>query len=109
MKIQNVPFTITDWTQITSIEHPGEKGKATWRTQEIGNLRIRMVEYTPGYRADHWCTRGHVVLVLEGELWTELGDGRKFLLQPGMTYEVSSEVGRHKSSTMTGAKLFIID
>jgi hypothetical protein len=83
--------------------------KAIWRTLEIGNIRVRIVEYSPGYSADHWCTRGHVLLVLEGELSTELKDGRKFVLRSGMTYQVASDAEPHRSSTRTGAKLFIVD
>ena len=109
MKIDEVPFTTTDWTHVPSTEHLGETGKAIWRTLELGNVRVRMVEYTPGYSADHWCSRGHVLLVVEGELSTELKDGRKFALTPGMTYQVASDAEPHKSSTRTGAKLFIVD
>ncbi len=99
----------TDWSTVTPTEHPGENGRALWKTLEIGNLRVRMVEYTPGYIADHWCSRGHVLLVLEGELITELKDGRKFILLPGMSYQVATDAEPHRSSTQTGAKLFIVD
>ncbi|QYR21262.1 DHCW motif cupin fold protein [Paenibacillus sp. sptzw28] len=109
MKIVDVPFFTTDWSSIEATEHEGTTGKAIWRTVEIGNVRVRMVEYTPGYLADHWCSRGHVLLVLEGELQTELQDGRIFLLSPGMTYQVADDVDPHRSSTLTGAKLFIVD
>jgi quercetin dioxygenase-like cupin family protein len=109
MKIQDVPFCIFDWNKSTSTEHPGISGKAIWHTLEIGNIRVRMVEYTAGYIADHWCSRGHVLLVLEGELITELNDGRKFTLKPGMSYQVADEINPHRSSTDTGAKLFIVD
>jgi hypothetical protein len=91
MTIQDVLFMTTDWSEIAPTEHPGEIGTALWRTLEVGNIRVRMVEYTPGYMADHWCLRGHVLLVLEGELFTELKDGRKFTLRPGMSYQVASE------------------
>ena len=109
MKIQDLPFTVTDWSRLPVTEHLGETGKAISRTLEMGNVRVRMVEYTPGYSADHWCARGHVLLVTEGELSTELKDGRKFVLRPGMTYQVASDAEPHKSSTVTGAKLFIVD
>lgn len=109
MKIENIPFMTTDWQQVEVTEHPGETGMAFWRTIEIGNLRVRMVEYTPGYVADHWCSRGHVLLVTEGELFTELKDGRMFTLRPGMSYQVSSDADPHKSLTTIGAKLFIVD
>lgn len=109
MKIQNVPFCTVDWSQVTRTEHPGETGTAFWRTLEIGNIRVRMVEYSPGYKADHWCNRGHVLLVLEGELDTELSDGRKFKLAAGTSYQVADNANPHRSSTDTGAKLFIVD
>src|SRR5665647_1800475 len=109
MHIEEVPFGIMDWSAIAPTEHPGETGKAYWRTLEVGNIRVRMVEYTPGYLADHWCSRGHVLLVLEGELVTELDDGRKFTLTPGTSYHVADEVNPHCSYTEKGAKLFIVD
>ena len=110
MKITNVPFGVTDWSTVHRTEHPGETGKALWRTLVQGNLRVRMVEYSPGYKADHWCTRGHVVLVLEGTLITELKDGRTFALTPGMSYQAEDDpVNPHRSSTETGVKLFIVD
>lgn len=109
MKIQDVPFCFTDWSQITPTQHPGETGLALWRTLETGNIRVRMVEYPPGYMADHWCERGHVLLVLEGELITELKDGRQFKLTAGTSYQVADDVAPHRSHTETGAKLFIVD
>ena len=109
MKIQNVFFCTTDWNEVTPTEHPGETGRAFWRTLEIGNIRVRMVEYTPGYLADHWCSHGHVLLVLEGELITELSDGREFKLTPGMSYQVADDANPHRSHTEKGAKLFIVD
>jgi len=109
LKIQDVLFCTTDWDKVTPTEHPGETGKAFWRTLEMGNIRVRMVEYTPGYFADHWCSRGHVLLVLEGELITELSDGREFKLTPGMSYQVADDANPHRSHTEKGAKLFIVD
>ncbi len=109
MKIENIPFMTTDWSAISPTEHKGETGEAFWRTLEIGNVRVRMVEYTPNYVADHWCSRGHVLLVLEGELLTELKDGRKFEMRAGMSYQVATDAEPHRSSTLNGAKLFIVD
>jgi quercetin dioxygenase-like cupin family protein len=109
MKITEVPFCTIDWKSVPLTEHNGETGKAFWRTFEMGNIRVRMVEYTPGYSADHWCERGHVLLVLEGELVTELNDGRKFRLKAGMSYQVADGANPHRSSTRSGAKLFIVD
>lgn len=110
MKIPVLPFTVTDWSDVPVTEHPGETGTALWRTFSIGDLRVRMVDYSPGYLADHWCDRGHVLFVLEGELDTELQDGRTYKLSAGMSYQVSDfGDAPHRSSTMTGAKLFIVD
>jgi len=110
MKIPPLAFTLTDWSEIAATIHPGETGEARWRTFEVGDLRVRMVEYSPGYLADHWCDRGHVLFVLEGELITELKDGRSFTLKPGMSYQVSDNGDApHRSATTTGAKLFVVD
>ncbi|HWU94689.1 MAG TPA: DHCW motif cupin fold protein [Sphingomonas sp.] len=110
MKLPALAFTATDWSKIPPTEHPGETGMAWWRTFTAGDLRIRMVEYSPGYLADHWCDRGHVLLVLEGEIESELRDGRRTRLVAGMSYQVSDfGDAAHRSSTATGAKLFIVD
>jgi len=110
MKIPELPFTVTDWAGVPCTEHAGETGRAFWRTLNIGDLRVRLVEYTPGYLADHWCDRGHVLYVLEGELDTELRDGRTFKLRAGMSYQVSDfGDAAHRSATRTGAKLFVVD
>lgn len=109
MKIENLPFCTTDWEKIPVTEYPGETGKAFWRTMQFGNIRVRMVEYTENYLADHWCNRGHVLLVLEGQLETELKDGRKFTLTKGMSYQVATDAEPHRSSTRIKTKLFIVD
>ena len=109
MQINDLPFGTTDWNEIAPTEHPGESGMARWRTREFGPIRVRMVEYSPGYRADHWCEKGHILLCLAGTLETELRDGRCFQLRPGMTYQVADRAEPHRSSTATGATLFIVD
>ena len=109
MQMANIPFGTTDWSGIEPTQHKGETGAATWRTREFGGIRVRLVEYTPGYRADHWCSKGHILLCLEGELHTDLTDGRSFTLKPGQSYQVADETDAHQSHTKTGAKLFIVD
>ena len=109
MRMSDISFGTTDWAAITPTEHAGESGKAYWRTREFGGIRVRMVEYTPGYLADHWCEKGHVLLCLEGELLTELADGRTFTLIPGASYQVADGAEPHRSSTSVGAKLFVVD
>lgn len=109
MKIDDIAFGTTDWSGVPVTEHPGETGMACWRTRQFGPIRVRMVEYSPGYRADHWCSKGHILLCLEGELHTELKDGRHFVLTPGVSYQVADEAEPHRSFTATGARLFIVD
>ena len=109
MQMSDIPFGVTDWSTIDRTEHKGERGLAYWRTRHFGNIRVRLVEYTPGYLADHWCVKGHILFCLEGELHTGLADGRQFVLSPGMSYQVADDAEAHRSSTPTGAKLFIVD
>lgn len=109
MKMSAIPFGLTDWAQIEKTEHPGEQGKAIWQTQTFSDIRVRMVEYSPGYLADHWCSKGHILLCLEGELHTELDDGRTFVLTPGVSYQVADQAEAHRSFTEVGAKLFVVD
>ena len=109
MKIENVAFMTTDWAKLPASTAKGESGEARMRTVEAGNLRLRVVEYSPGYRADHWCERGHVVLVLAGALTTELKDGRRFESAAGTSFQVADGDGFHLVSTASGAKVFIVD
>lgn len=109
MVIDGVPFGTTDWSRIAATEHRGETGIALWRTCQFGSIRVRMVEYSPGYRADHWCSKGHILLCLEGELHTELRDGRTVVLTPGTSYQVGDDAEAHRSFTPTGARLFVVD
>jgi len=109
MKMSAIPFGTTDWSKMERTEHKGDRGMAYRRTRKFGDIRVRMVEYTPGYVADHWCEKGHILLCLEGELKTELKDGRTFTLTSGMSYQVADTAEPHRSSTVSGAKLFIVD
>ena len=109
MLISNIPFGVTDWSLVERVEHRGDTGAAYWRTCCFGDIRVRMVEYTPGYAAGHWCEKGHVVLCLAGELHTELGDGRRVVLTAGMSFQVADGAEPHRSCTPSGATLFIVD
>jgi len=109
MKMTDIPFGTTDWSAITPTRHPGETGSATWQTRQFGDIRVRKVAYSPGYLADHWCTKGHILLVLEGELVTELADGRRYTLRAGDSYQVADGAEPHRSRTEAGARLFIVD
>jgi hypothetical protein len=109
VQILNLPFGVTDWSLVERTEHKGEAGVAYWRSLHFGDVRVRMVEYTAGYVADHWCEKGHILLCLSGELHTELKDGRRVVLGPGMSYQVADGAEPHRSSTAVGATLFIVD
>src|ERR1700716_220482 len=108
MQIGNLPFGTTDWSAVEPTTHTGDSGVATWRTCQFGDIRVRMVEYSPGYLADHWCQKGHVLLVLEGELHTELADGRTEALKQGQSYQVADGALAHRSRTESGAKFFSV-
>ncbi len=107
--LTDIPFGTTDWGEIVPTEHAGETGTASWRTRHFGAVRVRMVTYSANYSANHWCEKGHILLCLAGSLHTELADGRTFDLTPGMSYQVADGVDAHRSSTATGATLFIVD
>ena len=104
-----IPFGLTNWAEVEPTEHKGMTGIATWRTRQFGDLRVRVVEYSAGYEADHWCSKGHILLCLEGELHVDLQDGRTFTLTPGVSYQVADDIAPHRSHTTTGVKLFIVD
>jgi quercetin dioxygenase-like cupin family protein len=113
MNIANIPFGTTDWSKIEKKRHAGTQGFAIWQTCYFGpdenRIRVRMVEYSPGYEADHWCKKGHILLCLEGEMLTELEDGRSFKMNAGTSYQVADNAEAHRSTTVNGAKLFIVD
>jgi hypothetical protein len=108
-KVMTIPFATIDWNEVPITEHKGEKGIAFWRTMQYGDLRIRLVEYSPGYQADHWCQKGHILYCLEGEMVTEMEDGKECILRQGMSYHVSDDLSSHRTHTATGARLFIVD
>lgn len=109
MTIASFSFETSDWQNIPREERKGETGTAWWRVKMMNNIRVRMVEYSPGYKADHWCKKGHVLHCLEGEMDTELEDGRIMKLKAGTTYFVGDNNEAHRSYTATGCKLFIVD
>ena len=107
--MSNIPFEVIDWSTVESQLVNGEKGTALAKGRTFEGLSIRILEYSPGYLADHWCLKGHILLCTDGELITELQDGRTFTLRPGMSYQVADNAEAHRSSTAVGAKLFIVD
>ncbi len=109
MHISSFPFQTLEWSTVSKEEHKGETGMAWWQVQKVNDIRVRMVEYSPGYKADHWCSKGHIILCLDGEMDTELADGRIMKLTKGMCYFTGDNNEAHRSSTSTGCKLFIVD
>lgn len=107
--MSNIPFQTIDWSAIEKTEHQGESGSAYWQTIQFPGLRIRLVEYSKGYLADHWCQKGHIVHCLEGEFVSELNTGERVKLEKGDTYVVSDELSSHRSVTENGVKLLIVD
>lgn len=106
---KNIPFQTIDWKSVPKTEHKGEKGMAFWQTIQLPGLRVRLVEYSKDYIADHWCKKGHIVHCLDGEFVSELQNGEQHILTKGMTYVVSDDLSSHRSITKNGVKLLIID
>jgi hypothetical protein len=109
MMSEGIPYQTVDWGQVPRTEHRGETGTSFWRTVQIGGLRVRIVEYSMGYLADHWCQKGHLVHCLEGEFVNEQENGERTVMAKGMTYIVSDGASSHRSRTETGATLLIVD
>jgi quercetin dioxygenase-like cupin family protein len=109
MKTQQVPFTVIDWEKVPVTEVPGKSGAAQMRTVIDQTLCVRMVDFTPGYSADHWCAKGHIAFVVAGSLKIVVGDGRSFDLHAGSSFHMGDQAGRHRVSTGDGARVFIVD
>lgn len=107
--MSKIPFQTIDWSTIDKIEYPGENGTSLWQTIQLPGLRIRMIEYSAGYLADHWCRKGHLVHCLEGEFVSELIGGEQVKLKKGESYVVSDELSSHRSMSEHGVKLLIVD
>ena len=109
MNIAPFAFQTLDWSTVPKKEHKGETGIALWQIQMMNDIRVRLVEYSPGDKANHWCSKGHILYCIEGEMNTELKDGRIMRLNKGMCYFVGDDCEAHQSSTQSGCRLFIVD
>jgi|ERR1700693_2854929 len=110
MKVANFPFAVTDWDSVEREEHKGETGTSFWRVRQFDDIRVRLVEYSPSYLADHWCKKGHVILCLAGRIESELDDGRRIALTAGSSYQLADGAEAHRFSTGSeGATLFVVD
>lgn len=104
-----IPFETINWSPLPATTIMGTTGTATVRAVQHEGLRIRMVEYSAGYLADHWCQVGHLVFVLDGELINEHENGTVNVLTAGMSYHVSDGLSSHRSRTNVVVKLLVID
>jgi len=109
MILNSFPFQLLNWSSIKKEEHTGITGIAYWQVTKMNDIRIRIVEYSAGYIADHWCNKGHIIYCLEGEMETDLQDGRKFILSKGMSYQLGDNNEAHRTSSKGGCRLFIVD
>jgi len=110
MKLANIPTGVADWMTLPPSSQPGQSGNATVRTRQLGDIQVRLIHYSADYVADHWCTKGHIVFVVSGEVLIEHQCGRTFSLKQGMTYHVSDQDGDgHRLSSEAGASLFIVE
>lgn len=109
MNDTSIPFQMINWAAIPRTEHRGETGTSHWRTLQLPGLRIRVVEYSPGYLADHWCQKGHLVHCLQGEFVNEEQNGEPNIVSEGMSFVVSDGASSHRSRTEQGATLLIVD
>jgi len=105
----NIFFGLINWDEIQSERHEGLTGYAIWKIKQIGDIRLRKVEYSPNYKADHWCEKGHIIYCIKGEMTTELKDGSLHILKEGMVYYVGDKADPHRSFTEKGVTLFIMD
>ena len=105
-----IPFQTTHWEQVPSTQHKGETGVAIWRTLKYDKIRVRLVEYSPNYKADHWCSVGHIIFCVKGEFTSHLKDGSEHVLKKGMSYQTTDDKENpHLSTSETGCTLFVVD
>ncbi len=109
MEIKAFPFEIVDWELIEQEEHKGITGTSFWKIFKMGEIRVRMLEYSANYLADHWCHKGHIIYCVAGEMETELEEGRRFILSKGMSYQVGDDSDAHRSRSQNGCTLFVVD
>ena len=109
MQIKSFPFQTLNWNNIIPEKHSGTTGTATWKVFYMGDIRIRMVEYSANYVADHWCNKGHIIFCVAGEMLTTLEDGREFILSEGMSYHVGDDCNAHRSKSISGCTLLVVD
>jgi mannose-6-phosphate isomerase class I len=110
MKLKESLFHSIDWEMLQTEEHKGESGTSYWRIYETDDFRVRMIEYSPEFRLEHFCSKGHIILVVDGKLSLEIKNNGKIELEEGMSFLIGdSQKNSHLAFTKTGAKVFIVD
>jgi hypothetical protein len=110
MNLSGLPCGKIDWSEIPATTHAGETGSATERARVFGDIRLRVIEYSPGYLADHWCDKGHILLITAGALAIEHRDGSRYDLAAGGTWHVADHgAPAHRVVCDRGATVFIVD
>jgi hypothetical protein len=109
MRIGGSTFTAIDWDRLPVTETRGETGTAAAQVAVFDDVRVRHVRYSPGFRADHWCTKGHVLLVLEGSLVVEFQNDGSVELEAGEGCHLADDGLPHRGTTVNGAVVFIVD
>ena len=107
--MKKISFQTINWNNLPGTESCGISGTSYSQSKEFPGLKIRIVEYSAGYLADHWCQKGHIVYCLKGEVINEQEDGEQFNLKEGMGYVVTDNMSSHRSRTEKKVKLLIID
>jgi quercetin dioxygenase-like cupin family protein len=109
LKLDNLPTGVTDWSLVPTSEQESEGGRATVRSQQLGHIQLRLVEFSPGFHTGRWCPKGHIIFVLSGELIIEHQDGQQYRVPAGMTYHVADDGPAHRAFSNEGARFFIVD
>jgi hypothetical protein len=105
-----IPFQTINWETIPPIEHSGASGISISRTFQSDIIRLRLVDFSPKYKADHWCGKGHVIYCLDGDFVLHLKDGSKNVVTKGMTCQMLDDTQNpHLMISESGCKLFILD
>ena len=110
MQLSGWQADVTDWPNAPTSIQQGKSGTATVQTRQVGDIQLRVVSYSPGYTADHWCHKGHIVFVVSGILTIEHEDGQRHDVAAGASYHVADDDGApHRVMSEAGATAFIVD
>jgi hypothetical protein len=110
VKFEESLFYSIDWDMFKTKKYKGESGSSYWRTVEMDGFRLRMVDYSPGFRSDHFCCKGHIILVEEGMLSLKMNSGGIVNIEKGMSLLIGDSIrDSHQAFTNEGARVFIVD